>query len=115
MAHILLVEDNRETVKFLQVVLSNLGYTSDTTTGMPTSEQITNADLVIIDIKLPGEFDGWDVAQTVRAQRTDHLVPIIFYTAAGSTPEMRKLEKSHYIQKPGLLLELRHTIQKLLA
>jgi PAS domain S-box-containing protein len=80
---ILVVDDNRTNLQILQVFLRKLGH------GTITAEDGAQAvalyfehkpDLVLLDIMMP-VMDGFEAARRIRAQSSDHWVPIVFLSA----------------------------------
>ena len=70
-------------------------------------------DLVILDIRIEGNLDGFDVARIIRSKSQ---VPILFSTGITDEDEMSKLLKfsySDYMLKPFNLQEFRLRIQKM--
>lgn len=70
-------------------------------------------DLVILDIKLEGSLDGFDVARIIRSKSQ---VPILFSTGITDEEEMSKLLKFSYsdlMLKPFNINEFRLRIQKM--
>ena len=57
----------------------------------------SGADAVVLDIRLPGRLDGWDVAERLRA--ADPALPVVY--ASGLPPrERRDVPGSRYLPKP---------------
>jgi PAS domain S-box-containing protein len=80
---ILVVDDNRTNLQILQVFLKKLGH------GTFTAENGEQAvarcleqkpDLILLDIMMP-VMDGFEAARRIRAQTSDHWIPIIFLSA----------------------------------
>lgn len=68
--HILLVDDDRQVVRFLKKTLEDGGYTvTATTTGKEALDTLKEPlpDLLILDLNMP-EPDGFDLLKTVRAE-----------------------------------------------
>lgn len=83
---ILIVEDERQIARFLELELQHEGYGTETAydgrDGLKAVEQ-KEPDLVLLDIMLPG-INGMEVCRRIR-QFSD--VPIIMLTAKGDTTE----------------------------
>ncbi|MFY9289770.1 MAG: response regulator [Methylorubrum rhodinum] len=54
-------------------------------------------DLLFTDIRLPGQLDGWDLAERARAMQPD--LPVIYVTGY-STEEPRQVAESVLMMKP---------------
>lgn len=104
MKKILLVDDEKDIVEFLQYNLKQEGFEVITAyDGMETLIKVKeNPDLVILDIMMP-KMDGFEVCRRIREMNGFERLPIIFLTAkSGEVDEIKGLElgASDYIQKP---------------
>jgi two-component system alkaline phosphatase synthesis response regulator PhoP len=104
MKKILLVDDEKDIVEFLDYNLRQEGFNVITAyDGLETLEKIKeNPDLIILDIMMPG-MDGFEVCRRIRSMNGFQRTPIIFLTAkSGEVDEIKGLElgASDYIQKP---------------
>ncbi|MEO6211980.1 MAG: response regulator transcription factor [Vicinamibacterales bacterium] len=85
MAHILVVEDDHDIADLIVHYLHTAGYTTDrlaTGSAVMTQLQKTAADLVILDLMLPG-LSGMAVCRAMRADAATAHVPVIMLTARG--------------------------------
>lgn len=83
---ILIVDDDRPSVKMIGFLLSEEGYTILTANSGPEALALLNeemVDLVILDVMMPG-MDGLEVCRRIR-RSTD--LPIIFLSARGETSD----------------------------
>jgi len=101
---ILLVDDERDIVEFLQYNLVHEGF--DVIIAYDGKEALSKIsgkpDLIILDIMMP-VLDGYEVCRRIRDTKGFETTPIIFLTAkAGEYDEILGLElgASDYIQKP---------------
>ncbi len=101
---ILLVDDERDIVEFLQYNLVQEGF--DVIIAYDGKEALSKIsgkpDLIILDIMMP-ILDGYEVCRRIRDTKGFETTPIIFLTAkAGEYDEILGLElgASDYIQKP---------------
>lgn len=107
--HILIVEDERGIIQFLQQGLEEEGYTiSSATDGLQGLElvQQNNFDLILLDWMLP-KMSGLDLCKAIRTK--DNKVPILFLTAKDTiqeTVEGLKAGANDYIKKPFSFEEL---------
>ena len=102
MAKILVVDDDTNICELLRLYLEKDGYdtviVNDGTTALARFQQ-EGADLVLLDIMLPG-LDGWQICREIRKSSN---VPIIMLTAKTETfDEVLGLElgADDYITKP---------------
>jgi two-component system alkaline phosphatase synthesis response regulator PhoP len=104
MKKILLADDEKDIVEFLQYNLKQEGFAVIAAyDGLETLDKIKeNPDLIILDIMMPG-MDGYEVCKRIRNMNGFENTPIIFLTAkSGEVDEIKGLElgASDYIQKP---------------
>lgn len=104
MKKILLVDDEKDIVEFLQYNLTQEGFAVFTAyNGKDALKQLSqNPDLIILDIMMP-EMNGYDVCKSIRKDPEHEHTPIIFLTAkSGEVDEILGLElgANDYIQKP---------------
>ena len=116
MSKILIIEDEENIARFVELELSHEGYETDkATNGREGLEKIESGgyDLVILDIMLP-ELNGIEVLR--RARRTTD-VPVILLTARDSvTDKVSGLDMgaNDYITKPFAIEELLARIRAIL-
>ncbi len=101
---ILLVDDERDIVEFLQYNLKQEGFdVISAFDGIEALSKISEKpDLIILDIMMP-KLDGYEVCKKIRATSGFEITPIIFLTAkSGEVNEILGLElgANDYIQKP---------------
>ena len=82
---VLLVEDDQTTRAVTAAALRNAGLVVlEAKTGEEALDWlISPPDVLFTDIRLPGEVDGWDVAERFRA--IDPRLPVIYATAFRKT------------------------------
>jgi len=109
-SRILLVEDEENLALGLRFNLENAGYeVRVVATGEEAIECVARDrfDLILLDITLAGELDGYQTARSVR--KAGHFVPIVMLTARESVPDrVRGLDAGadDYVTKPFELPEL---------
>ena len=83
MAHILIVEDDRDNREVTELILSDAGYTvvsaGDGRSGLDTALH-THPDLIVMDLALP-HLDGWEATQHLKTNPDTGHIPIIAFTA----------------------------------
>ncbi len=115
---ILIVEDNQELVKVMQMGLNN---PYDTIPAMDGKQAVDMAvtqlpDLILMDIILP-EMDGLQATRLIRQNPKTRSIPIIAVTARVSSINEEECFQSgcdDYIAKPFLAEDLFPCIEKLL-
>jgi len=118
MSRILLVEDEEHLAVGLRYNLENAGYlVTVSRTGEEALAALAQAafDLVVLDVMLPGDVDGYEVARRIRMG--ENFVPIVMLTAR-DLPEdrVRGLDAGadDYVLKPFDLDELLARVRGLL-
>ncbi len=101
---ILLVDDERDIVEFLEYNLNQEGFNVITAyDGMEAIKKVSEKpDLIILDIMMPN-MDGFEVCRRIREKSEYADIPVIFLTAKGAeTDEIKGLElgASDFIKKP---------------
>src|ERR1700751_5934851 len=115
MVTILIVEDEAQMRRLLELDLSEAGYqtfsSADAEKGLDLLRR-EQVDLVITDLKLPGS-SGLEFLQA--AKRINGGLPVIVMTAYGTVEtavEAMKMGASDYVLKPFALAEMRLVVQK---
>ena len=114
-ATILIVEDERVVAKDLSITLTALGYdvVGSVKSGIEAVREAaaTRPDLVLMDIRLPGEIDGVAAAERIKEVRD---CPVVYLTAFSDSEVLaraRLTEPHGYLVKPFRDAELRGTIE----
>jgi DNA-binding response OmpR family regulator len=101
--HILLVEDEANVGKGLQMILSEEGYEVDLAmTGMSALERFRSNgfNLVVADLRLP-DIDGMDVLKQISSERPGtKLLVITGYPSVSSAVRAVKMGVIDYLRKP---------------
>ncbi|MCB0752494.1 MAG: response regulator, partial [Ignavibacteriae bacterium] len=104
MAKILLVDDEKDIVEFLQYNLEAEGFevisANDGIEALSKMEE--KPDLVVLDVMMP-KMNGYEVLKNIRLNENYNEIPIIFLTAKTSEFDELKgfdLGADDYIKKP---------------
>src|SRR3954470_22473896 len=105
MPKILLIEDEPQMRKNMQLILKREGF--EVVAAADGSEGILLAkrelpDLILCDVMMP-EVDGYGVLGALRAERATEMIPFIFLTARGDKADVRSgmnLGADDYLTKP---------------
>jgi DNA-binding response OmpR family regulator len=117
---ILIVDDDADTVKFISLMLTRMGYeTLSALNGREALEQAhsQHPDLIIMDVMMPG-LDGFEVTRTLRRHPETATTPILMFTAKTQVDD--KLTGydagvNIYLTKPIHPIDLQANIKTLLA
>lgn len=117
-AKLLVVEDEALILRYLKDELENAGYsvvvakTSDEAIVALDNHAHTLAALVT-DIRLPGYFDGWQVARQARGLNPD--LPVLYVTGhAADEWSAYGVSNSMLLEKPFVLRHILFALQNLL-
>jgi len=117
---ILVIDDDPETLKFLTLILTRMGYQVLTAKDgiqaldMAHSE---NPGLIVLDVMLPG-LDGYEVARSLRRHPETALTPILMFTVKSLVEDKLAGYEAGvdiYLTKPVHPVELQANIKALLA
>lgn len=108
MATIFAIDDDEKILTFIKTALTREGHQVETftSTAAVTSEKTKFADLLLLDVMMPGE-DGFEYCQRIRNEVD---CPILFVTAKTNESEMIHglgIGGDDYIRKPFSVSELR--------
>jgi PAS domain S-box-containing protein len=115
--HVLVVEDDPAAAGLLAAYLAEDGYS--VTIAATGEEGLARAaastpDLVCLDIGLPGELDGWQVLEGLRAAEATAAVPVIICTGNNGRERASALGAADFLTKPFSPARLRETIARIL-
>jgi len=114
---ILVVDDEQELIKAVQIRLEHAGYEVLTAYGgQEALDRVSKErpDLILLDIMMPG-IDGFEVLRRLKNKPETSLIPIIMLTAKGETGSLIKagdLGTTDYIIKPFDTEELLDLVKK---
>lgn len=81
---ILVVEDQDSIRRMIEALVQARGYqvTAVSSGAKAIDVALTDApDMVLLDLNLPGQYDGFDVCQRLRAEPTTRTVPVVIISA----------------------------------
>ena len=116
---ILVVDDEPDVLRMLQVVLGRRGHQVLTApTGMEglVTAQGERPDLVLLDIMMEG-MDGWEVLKLLKLDPATHDIPVVMLSArVEPRDKIRGLQEGavDYVTKPFSVRELVATIDAVL-
>ena len=120
MKRVLIVEDQADIRKLIRMTLEFEPYeiheAADGTEGLRLADQV-KPDLILLDVMMPGEFDGLQVCTRIRANPSLRDTPVVLLTARGESQDRDAGEQAgadQYLIKPFSPLQLIETIERLL-
>jgi len=81
---ILVVEDQDSIRRMIEALVTARGYevTAVSSGAKAIDVALTNApDIVLLDLNLPGQYDGFDVCQRLRSDAGTRTVPVVIISA----------------------------------
>ena len=109
---ILIVDDQGELRKLVRMTLECDDYElHEAKNGQQALELATlmQPDLVILDVMMPGEFDGYQVCNKLKEDGSDKIPYVILLTAKGQMTDLKegiRAGADNYLVKPFSPLEL---------
>jgi DNA-binding response OmpR family regulator len=115
------IEDEPEITELLRIVLQNPElelHTADNGDEGLTIMRGIKPDLIMLDVMLPGDMNGWDIYDAIRADESLRHIPIIMLSVMHEQPERRRAFRNSpidvYLNKPFDTMRLRGEIERLL-
>jgi CheY-like chemotaxis protein len=126
MSKILIVDDDPDFLYTVQIVLEKAGFEVETATtpeGGISKVQSTEPDLVVLDVLMPSEYEGFEVARAIREDLHMTELPILMLTAVHDVkkvsyrfaPDKDYLPVDVFLDKPIELESLAEIIKEVLG
>jgi DNA-binding response OmpR family regulator len=110
MKKILVVDDNKDILDILKIILTLYGFevlTHSSGLGVPEIVTAYNPDLILLDINLPGKI-GTEICKELKEKNN---IPIILISAnADIESTVQEAQADGFIEKPFEARHLLHTI-----
>lgn len=116
---ILVVEDQESIRKMIEALVKARGYeVTAVNSGAKALETITERlpDVVLLDLMMPGQFDGLEVCRRLRADPVTRQLPVLIITAmAGDDVKTQALEAgaTGFYNKPFSPIALLKELERL--
>ena len=120
MTRILVIEDQADIRRLIRWSLEEGDYEIfEATNGRQGLDAVRalRPDLVLLDVMMPGELDGYQVCTQLRAEPAHAALPIVMLTARAQESDRRAGEQagaSDYLSKPFSPMVLADTVTRLL-
>ena len=118
---ILVVEDQDSIRRMIEALVQARGHqvTAVSSGAKAIDVALTDApDIVLLDLNLPGQYDGFDVCQRLRADATTHHVPVVIISAMDDDESRARAPAAGataYYTKPFSPIALLKEIERLKA
>lgn len=119
--NLLIVDDQADIRKLIRMTLEFEGYTLIEAQDGAEALRLAGSskpELMLLDVMMPGEFDGFQVCEQVKRDPALAGTRIVMLTARGQQSDLergRKAGADAYLTKPFSPLELIDTIERLAA
>ncbi len=119
LVRILIVEDQDSIRHMIRALVQARGYeVTAVESGARALEEATAAppDVVLLDLMMPGDFDGLDVCRRLRLDPSTRRLPILIITAATdatSREEAMRAGATGFFTKPFSPFELLNELERL--
>lgn len=121
MKRILIVEDQPDIRKLIRMTLEFEDYeiheATDGAFGLRMAKAV-KPDLILLDVMMPGELDGLQVCQRVKADADLRATRVVLLTARGQVRDREAGQVAgadEYLVKPFSPLQLIDTLERLMA
>ncbi len=117
--HILVVEDQDSIRRMIEALVQARGYNVKAAPSGAKALDMASVeppDLVLLDLTMPGQFDGFEVCRRLRAEPATRHIPIIVITAMdddGSRTRATEAGATAYYTKPFSPIALLKEIERL--
>lgn len=121
MKKILIVDDQQKVRELVEVTLSDEDYQMFmATTGQEAVDmaKAKRPDVIIMDVMMPGEFDGFEAARIIKANPETKNCKVIMLTAKGQDVDRQRgmeVGADDYFSKPFDPLELITKVEEVLG
>jgi len=109
---ILCVDDNKANLEVLSTILREQEYKLALAKSGKDALKIIeseNIDLILLDIMMPGDLDGYETCEILKSNNKTSEIPILFVTARNDVNDIAKgllMGGNDYITKPYQAVEL---------
>lgn len=118
---ILIVEDQPEIRKLICMTMDYDGFEVHEADSGDAGLKMVNAlrpSIVLLDVMMPGQLDGFQVCERIRANRDTAHIPVVMLTARGQQTDFEAGKQAGcnaYLTKPFSPLQLIETVERLVA
>jgi threonine synthase len=119
---VLYVEDDPRNMSYVSRIVQNEGHELiEAESGEVGWEKVINErpDLVLMDLRLPGELDGIELTRRIKAEPALTQIPIVVLTGYGDNPETRAEAEAAgcngFLHKPASIRKIQEVLREFLG
>lgn len=118
---VLYIEDHPNNVLLIQRIVKAEGHTFTHAIDGESGQAALNSsqpDLIFVDLKLPGQIDGYDLIRYIKSKPALRNIPVVVLTAYGHGDAEIKAEAAGcdaFLHKPADIREVRTVIRQYLG
>lgn len=115
MPHILIVDDDQDTLDALSRLVASEGFTTASAASLAEARQLIakqQPDMVLLDLVLP-DGDGMDLFQDVESRRSIEIVLITGHASIETSVQALRLGAADYLIKPINVNQLRSVLSRI--
>jgi PAS domain S-box-containing protein len=120
---VIIVDDDRDTSELLRQALNGMGFQVRTATSGRRAMQLVREekpDLILLDLKLPGEMDGYQVLTQLKRSLDTASIPVIVITGSLTDEEIKQkkvlaLGADRFLTKPFEIDDLINEIRQFMG
>ncbi|HEX9926376.1 MAG TPA: response regulator [Anaerolineae bacterium] len=118
---ILYVEDNLNNMLLVKRIIQSEGHAMleavDGETGWTVAKR-EQPDLILMDLRLPGQIDGFELTRRIKADPQLNHIPVIVLTAHGDAAAQREAETigcEGFLHKPADIRQVQAVLRQYLG
>ena len=118
---LLVIDDDASARRMMRRLLERRGYrveeAADGASGL-SAARIHLPNCILLDLRMPGELSGFDVARELRADDSTRKIPVVIVSASTHMDARELVEQvgcDAFIEKPVDFDELESTLRRLLS
>lgn len=117
MSHILIIEDDRQNAHLLDLLITGMGHQCTCLHRGDEALEIArqlHPNLILLDMRLPGGFTGWQLARQFRQETSLRHIPILAVSVTVKPDDLKTALEAgcnEYLPKPFSLRILKERIE----
>jgi CheY-like chemotaxis protein len=115
---VLVIDDDRNAVELIRTALADeriqVEWAASPSSGL-TRVRVRRPRLILLDVILQGEEDGWDVLDTLKQDPETREIPVVIHSVTDNPRRAAQLGADGVLTKPVQATALRQLVWTLLA